>query len=372
MILKHIDGRSYTDGALTPKQIEGQGDYETFGLTEVARTRLETLSGSPPEVSYIIPDDKRPWRQTKNLSKLRRRQPMYITTTWSVPDKGSDQEGARLHIADGLWLDIDAREAHGETVRDAVEALGTTVVKLEWLGIDPEQCSLFASGRKGFHVYIPLGLMLPHGVEDVGLLTARFWPRVCKEFVLCGLDTHLTDKAIYSGGLGRLFRQANVQRASGLFKVPLTWSEWRGLNEEGYRVLCSAPRQAVQPHPVNGIAPRAAEAWNKARAKVTKPAVPKRRATRHTDAGGRLLACERKRIEQALTKLGELEYGDWLRVGCALKSTGAAEGLELWDAWSRRFPKYRTGECEARWAGLGRTSVSLGTLYHLAARGGRA
>lgn len=270
MIVNHTDGRS----------------HETFGLTEAARTHLEKLSGSPPEVSYRISDDKGPWRQTKNLSKLLHRQPMYITTTWSVPDKGSDQENARLHIAAGVWLDIDARAAHGETVRDAVEALGTTVARLEWMGIDPEQCNLFASGGKGFHVYIPLDLMLPRGVEDVGLLTARNWPRVCKEFVLCGLDTHLTDKAIYSGGLGRLFRQANVQRASGLYKVPLAWNEWRGLSEASYKDLCSEPRPAVEPAPVNGIAPRAAEAWNKARAKSTKPAAPQRRATRHTDAGG--------------------------------------------------------------------------------------
>jgi hypothetical protein len=356
MIVNHTDGRS----------------HETFGLTEAARTHLEKLSGSPPEVSYRISDDKGPWRQTKNLSKLLHRQPMYITTTWSVPDKGSDQENARLHIAAGVWLDIDARAAHGETVRDAVEALGTTVARLEWMGIDPEQCNLFASGGKGFHVYIPLDLMLPRGVEDVGLLTARNWPRVCKEFVLCGLDTHLTDKAIYSGGLGRLFRQANVQRASGLYKVPLAWNEWRGLSEASYKDLCSEPRPAVEPAPVNGIAPRAAEAWNKARAKSTKPAAPQRRATRHTDAGGRLLACERRRIEQALAKLGELEYGDWLRVGCALKSTGAAEALELWETWSRRFPKHRAGECESRWTGLGSTAVSLGTLYHLAAKGGKA
>ena len=84
------------------------------------------------------------------------------------------------------------------------------------------------------------------------------------------------------------------------------------------------------------------------------------------------MACERRRIEQALAKLGELEYGDWLLVGCALKSTGAAEALELWETWSRRFPKHRAGECESRWTGLGSTAVSLGTLYHLAAKGGKA
>ena len=368
-----LERAEHTHKACTPEQLEGPGECETLGITETARIHLEKLSGSPPELSYRVTDDKGPWRRTKNLEALRQRKPMYITTTWSAADNESGQEGARLHIADGLWLDIDARAAHGETVADAVEALESTAVKLERLGIEPEQCSLFASGGKGFHVYIPLNLMLPRGAEDVGLLTARYWPRVCREFVLCGLlDTHLTDKAIYSGGMGRLFRQANVQRASGLFKVPLTWSEWRGLNEEGYKALCSAPRPAVQPRPVNGIAPRAAEAWNKARAKVAKPAAPQRMATRHTDAAGRLLPCERRRIEQALARLGELEYGDWLRVGCALKSTGAAEALALWETWSRRFPKHRAGECQARWAGLGSTSVSLGTLYHLASKRGRA
>ena len=83
-------------------------------------------------------------------------------------------------------------------------------------------------------------------------------------------------------------------------------------------------------------------------------------------SGGRLLPQERQRIEATLKTLPELEYSDWLRVGCALKSTGDPDALDLWEAYSKKFGKYRDGECASRWPGLSSTQVKLGTLFHIA------
>jgi len=87
-----------------------------------------------------------------------------------------------------------------------------------------------------------------------------------------------------------------------------------------------------------------------------------------------LLPEQRRNIVRALAKLDDLEYSDWFRVGCALKSTGANDALDLWTAWCKSSRKYRPGECADRWDGISENRVSLGTIYPLAngdARAGR-
>ena len=44
-------------------------------------------------------------------------------------------------------------------------------------------------------------------------------------------------------------------------------------------------------------------------------------------------------------------HDDWIFIGTTLKSLGSA-GLPLWDDWSKKSPKYRTGECGAQWKTL--------------------
>lgn len=58
-------------------------------------------------------------------------------------------------------------------------------------------------------------------------------------------------------------------------------------------------------------------------------------------------------------------YDDWVQVGMALRSLGDV-GLPMWDAWSRRSPKYRQGECEAKWKTFDTEGIKLGTLFHWA------
>ena len=54
------------------------------------------------------------------------------------------------------------------------------------------------------------------------------------------------------------------------------------------------------------------------------------------------------------------DYGVWITVGMALhtESSGSEAGLDLWDAWSSRSPKYQPGDCERRWRGFSSRSGS--------------
>lgn len=57
----------------------------------------------------------------------------------------------------------------------------------------------------------------------------------------------------------------------------------------------------------------------------------------------------------------DVSYGDWVRVGMALKSGGYP--LDMWEDWSRGGQKYKRGDCVKRWKGFktggGTTMASL-------------
>lgn len=68
----------------------------------------------------------------------------------------------------------------------------------------------------------------------------------------------------------------------------------------------------------------------------------------------------------------ELDYGDWVGVGMALKEAGLP--CEVWDRWSARdAARYREGECERKWAGFGSYEgkrLSSGSIVRMAEQRG--
>jgi hypothetical protein len=70
----------------------------------------------------------------------------------------------------------------------------------------------------------------------------------------------------------------------------------------------------------------------------------------------------------------DIGYGDWIRIGMALHSTGGgAEALEIWESWSAKGSRYKPGECSYRWSTFrgGKTfSLSIKTLFGIARTNG--
>lgn len=62
----------------------------------------------------------------------------------------------------------------------------------------------------------------------------------------------------------------------------------------------------------------------------------------------------------------DLHHDDWVKVGMALKSGLGDEGFALWDAWSRKGAKYKSGETRAKWASFQGEGVDLGSLFYVA------
>lgn len=78
-------------------------------------------------------------------------------------------------------------------------------------------------------------------------------------------------------------------------------------------------------------------------------------------------------IEQVSRMLGavdpnDLSYDEWLKVGQAVNSQHPTkEGFALWDDWSKRGDRYKSGECDVRWRGFDPTGpIRIGSLFYYA------
>lgn len=54
-------------------------------------------------------------------------------------------------------------------------------------------------------------------------------------------------------------------------------------------------------------------------------------------------------------------YQQWVEVGMSLYGLGLA-GLQLWDDWSHKSPKYKAGECERKWKSFDVNGITFGSL----------
>lgn len=164
-------------------------------------------------------------------------------------------------FAGAFYVDIDCGD-----IGEAIQALKTSLMKLEALGLDLMSVRLFASGGKGFHAEVPAACFMAEPSPVQGL------PRVFKEMAL-ELYVDGLDLRVYSGGRGRLWRVANIRRDNGLHKVPVTITEAWAMTAERYAELCSEPRPfptLAAPELCPGLARLFVQARDKVAAKVSR------------------------------------------------------------------------------------------------------
>jgi hypothetical protein len=115
--------------------------------------------------------------------------------------------------------------------------------------VDIACLGLYFSGSKGFHVQLPIGLVVEEGEGGLwgvspGIIRS-FAMRLATGFATC-------DPSVYDAR--RLFRAPNaINTSSGLYKVPLTWRELTGLDMSEIRTIATSPRPFVDlaPPPVS-------------------------------------------------------------------------------------------------------------------------
>ncbi|MDB5911183.1 MAG: hypothetical protein JWP34_5300 [Massilia sp.] len=79
-------------------------------------------------------------------------------------------------------------------------------------------------------------------------------------------------------------------------------------------------------------------------------------------------------MQKAISALSFIPPHDretWVRMGMAIKSEFAEDGLDMWDSWSQGSESYNEKSAKAVWRSIGVAGkVGIGTLYHEAAANG--
>lgn len=188
---------------------------------------------------YQVEGGEEAWKpvQAEFLSKvIDTKHPMFVTVL--ATDKIASKEMPRdeklaLKYLGPMYVDFDSPDIGLSLagLRKFCQALHNDA------GLPQAAFRLYATGSKGFHVEIPLEVFMPRPPRTgVGHL-----PLVFKAIAMkYAQDT--MDWRVYSIGMGRMWRQPNVERPNGKFKVPISWGEMETIQPGDVDGIVSQPR----------------------------------------------------------------------------------------------------------------------------------
>lgn len=133
-----------------------------------------------------------------------------------------------------FFVDID----NDDSIASAIKTAKAVINKLLSLKVSEKSISLWASGKRGFHITVPMGVY----TEDAPVLKL---PLVYRQMAIAMklFDLADVDATVYSTGRGRMWRLENKLRPdNNRYKVRLTVGELLDLTPERYDELVSAPR----------------------------------------------------------------------------------------------------------------------------------
>lgn len=100
-------------------------------------------------------------------------------------------------------------------------------------------------------------------------------------------------------------------------------------------------------------------------------AIAKRNAPKPITEPRRAFASTGEEVERVRAALGRIakyradDYHDWLHIGFALRSLGAA-GLDLWHEFSKQSPKYDAEVLDKKWNTFGDSGITVSTIFWMA------
>jgi hypothetical protein len=147
---------------------------------------------------------------------------------------------AKVHYRGPFYIDLDSD--------DPAEVIGQFKKLLRKLredySVDLDQLALYATGGRGFHIIFTQDLFISK-VPPRGMMVL---PLVYREMAM-ELFVDTLDLNIYSMKKGRMFREKNVERTNGNFKVQITTQEALEMTVEQYKVICAHQRHMAPPTP---------------------------------------------------------------------------------------------------------------------------
>ena len=142
-----------------------------------------------------------------------------------------DDPNQTLRHSGPLYFDVDCKD----DLLLAIKSTRELVDKLVGLDVPRQLISLYASGGKGFHVFVPTELFRSSSRARKDL------PYIYREMALALYVTGL-DFSVYSGGKGNCWRVVNKQREDGAYRVSISYDELLAMDEPTYRTIVTNPR----------------------------------------------------------------------------------------------------------------------------------
>lgn len=201
-----------------------------------------------------------------------------------VSKEFTKEQYADLKYKGPLYFDLDDAESPASTAVYLVELIDKLVVK----GVDVEALSIYASGGKGFHLLVPETYFLTKPPAK-GM---AYLPAIYKEIAF-NMAVDSMDMRVYTAKRGRMFRQENVLRENGRYKVQLAYAELKAIAslaqkskdsegdeakgfmlqaEDMYKDMCSKPREVVAAKAQAKLSAEMVALFDLCKAKVTKAA----------------------------------------------------------------------------------------------------
>lgn len=293
---------------------------------------------------------------------------MFSTVCASSYRKDSDTVDRvdMLQLSHFAYFDFD-----GDSIADVLPKVRQFIGKLQDKGANPSALHIYASGGKGFHVLAPLAMFLPNGAWSLTLDDMAAFHILIKE-VATALYVDTLDLKVYTAG--RQWRQANVERVSGKFKTPVTYSELMAMDADMYARMVSEKREPITRQSAE-YAPDLALIWSKAR-DTAHAWLRQREVTRQAPRVA-LAPKEAERYASALFHLDPDEdgYAAWRDAVAATNHFfGSSEaGFDLIDEWSKQGKKYNQQALRSSWEGLSDDfggSITANTVFDRAIKAG--
>ena len=203
-----------------------------------------------------------------------------------------DADGKPARLAGPFYADFDG------DLDETCTKFREFLAKLQAHGVALEQCRMYATGGRGFHVEIPMPCVTTQP-DAVGLHLAL------KELAMA-LYVDTLDLRVYSSR--RMWRTPGVQRENGCYKVPLTPDEALSITPESYAELCRCPR----PHPAleaPTLAPKLAALFTMAQDKAGKALQARKRTTKASANFKRVEGLSLPTLDQLLAGTARLKDG---------------------------------------------------------------
>lgn len=178
----------------------------------------------------------------KRAEIARVEKPMFMTVLdiTGEPDSG---DWNKIKYRGPLYFDFDLDSDEPDALRIVCDNFRIFLQKLQSeYAFDLSQAWLYASGGKGFHIEIPQECFIPKPPAAGTTGLPAIYREIAKKLIVDALDM-----TVYTARKGRMWRQPNVQRKNGNYKVQIFLDEAMEITPEAYKEIVKKPRALHTP-----------------------------------------------------------------------------------------------------------------------------